>query len=195
MNQTKNPWARALAIAQAALQVPMLIYWVITYRTVELESYRLYVRDDGGFALRFDVTRLPRAILVYLPLILALVGVTVLSVLSLMRILRGKSDSRPTLILYGGIVALCGLMLYIFSLPMGIGDQGQYINRWPTSEFMVFRYPFDWEMPHDVWDTVSPFLLNLKYILSAMQIAISGTVCALSFPEIMRHRRNGAQSE
>lgn len=195
MNQTKNLWARALAIAQVALQIPMLIYWVITYHSIKIESHRLAVRDDGGFVLQFDITKLPRAILVYLPLILALVGVAVLSVLGMARILRGKGDLQSTLFMYGGIVVFCGLMLYIFSLPMGIGDQGQYINRWPTSEFMVFRYPFDWEMPHDAWDTVSPFLLRLKYILSAMQIAVSGTVCALSFPEIMRHRRNGAQSE
>ena len=171
-------YQKGLAIAAAALQVPMLALWWMVYNSVRMNVHVLDVLEDGGFTLAFDGSKVVGALLVYSPVILPLLACMVLSILGLVWVFKGKHGTGlASVLMYGGIVLACGLLAYGFSQPAAVGDAGQYINNMLLSEFMFYRYPLGIDVRYPVVD-IFPFLQAIKYVLLGALASVSGVLCA-----------------
>ena len=170
-------YQKGLAIAAAALQVPMLALWWMVYNSVKMNVHVLDVLEDGGFTLAFDGSKVVGALLVYSPVILPLIACMVLSILGLVWVFKGKHGTGlVSVLMYGGTVLACGLLAYGFSQPAAVVDAGQYINNLLLSEFMFYRYPFGIDVRYPVID-IFPFLQAIKYVLLGALVAVSGVLC------------------
>ena len=179
---------KALAVTVVALQIPMLALWWIVYNTAKITCYTLQITDGGGYTLVLDPSKLLCTFLIYAPLILALVACMVLSVGGLVRAFRGKlASGLATVLLYGGIVMACGLLVCVFSRTAlfhaygrfihGLFDGGTvYHSDLLLSEYMFYRYPFGLDIRYDLM-SIWPFMQSLKYILLGLQIAVGGALC------------------
>ena len=171
-------YQKGLAIAAAALQVPMLALWWMVYDSVRMNVHVLDVLEDGGFTLAFDGSKVVGALLVYSPVILPLIACMVLSILGLVWVVKEKHTAGlAPIFVYGGTVLACGLLAYDFSQPAAVGDAGQYINNLLLSEFMFYRYPFGIDIRYPVMG-IFPFLQSIKYVLLGALAAVSGVLCA-----------------
>lgn len=170
-------YQKGLAIAAAALQVPMLALWWMVYDSVRMNVHVLDVLEDGGFTLAFDGSKVVGALLVYSPVILPLIACMVLSILGLVWVFKGKHGTGlASVLMYGGTVLACGLLAYGFSQPAAVRDAGQYINNLLLSEFMFYRYPLGIDVRYPVID-IFPFLQAIKYVLLGALAAVSGVLC------------------
>ncbi len=179
---------RGLAVAAAALQVPMLALWMMVYNAVKADCHTLETNKDGGFILVFDASKVVGALLVYSPVILPLIACMVLSIVGLVWVLKGKHTAGlASVFLYGGMILACGLLAYGFSQPAAVVDAGQYINNLLLSEFMFYRYPFGMDIRYPVID-IFPLLQAVKYILTGALAAVSGILCVGGIVEYRKRR-------
>ena len=171
MGKTKQTWSRTLAIAMVILQIPMLMLWDIVYKTVYAASQSL-VNVDGVFRMEFGWDLFGKAILMYLPLVLALVVCLVLPIVGMIRILRGEGTSIPTVCLYAVTVVAAGYLCLAFAKPVIVeGYTGL-----TTQEYMFFRYFGGVEL--SIMD-IFPLLQSIKYVLLGLLMAGSGVLCGL----------------
>jgi hypothetical protein len=184
---------KGLAIAAVALQVPMLALWKIVYDSARITCHALTVMD-GGFVLKFDISRLLPTLLTYLPLILPLAACMVLSIWGLVRVLKGNGLTPATLCLYGGVAVACQILVFMFANTLLLGNFGQwtyhlfgidaiYVHSLLTCEFTFYRYPFGFEPSYsliDVWEYVS----LIKYVLLEGLAAVSAILCIGGIAEL-----------
>ena len=174
MKNTKQKWTRTLAIAMVALQIPLFMLWDITYNTVYAASQRL-VNVDGVFRMEFGWDLFGKAILMYLPVILALVICLVLPVVGMIRILRGKGTSIPTICFYAVTVVAAGYLCLAFTDSSFIG--GTSTPGMMLQEFMFFRYFAGMDLP--ISAEIFSRLQSIKYVFLGLLMAGSGVLCGL----------------
>ena len=174
MKNTKQKWTRTLAIAMVVWQLPLLMLWDITYNTVYAASQRL-VNLDGVFRMEFGWDLFGKAILMYLPVILALVICLVLPVVGMIRILRCKGTSIPTICFYAVTVVAAGYLCLAFTDSSFIG--GTSTPGMMLQEFMLFRYFAGMDLP--ISAEIFSRLQSIKYVLLGLLTAGSGVLCGL----------------
>ena len=174
MKNTKQKWTRTLAIAMVALQIPLFMLWDITYNTVYAASQRL-VNVDGVFRMEFGWDLFGKAILMYLPVILALVICLVLPVVGMIRILRCKGTSIPTICFYAVTVVAAGYLCLAFTNSSFIG--GTSTPGMMLQEFMLFRYFAGMDLP--ISAEIFSRLQSIKYVFLGLLMAGSGVLCGL----------------
>lgn len=174
MKNTKQKWTRTLAIAMVALQIPLFMLWDITYNTVYAASQRL-VNVDGVFRMEFGWDLFGKAILMYLPVILALVICLVLPVVGMIRILRCKGTSIPTICFYAVTVVAAGYLCLAFTDSSFIG--GTSTPGMMLQEFMLFRYFAGMDLP--ISAEIFSRLQSIKYVFLGLLMAGSGVLCGL----------------
>lgn len=174
MKNTKQKWTRTLAIAMVVWQLPLLMLWDITYNTVYAASQRL-VNLDGVFRMEFGWDLFGKAILMYLPVILALVICLVLPVVGMIRILRCKGTSIPTICFYAVTVVAAGYLCLAFTDSSFIG--GTSTPGMMLQEFMLFRYFAGMDLP--ISAEIFSRLQSIKYVLLGLLMAGSGVLCGL----------------
>ncbi len=170
---------KAFAIALVALQIPMLMLWKITCDAVKLACHELEIMPGGGYTLAFQEELLIGAIVAYLPLALSLLACFVLSVWSLILLIKRKG--------YVGIVGIslnavslvaCGFVLYAFAA---------HSYMFNLSEFMSFRYFMGSEL------NLTPIILfwqAIKYIFLGLHMAANAALCGLEIVELMLPKRS-----
>ena len=179
MKNTKQKWTRTLAIAMVALQIPLFMLWDITYNTVYVASQRL-VNVDGDLRIEFGWDLFGKAILMYLPVILALVICLVLPIVGMIRILRCKGTSIPTVHLYAVTVIAAGDLCLAFAKHVLVGAKhvlvGDHIGL-TTNEYVFFRYFAGMDLP--ISAEIFSRLQSIKYVLLGLLMAGSGVLCGL----------------
>ncbi len=172
---------KTLAIALVALQIPMLMLWKITYDAVKLACHELEIMPGGGYTLAFQEELLIGAIVAYLPLILSLLACFVLSVWSLILLIKRKG--------YVGIVGIslnavslvaCGFVLYAFATHSYISEGQEYL--FDLSEFMSFRYFMGSEL--DLCSML-PLWTAMKYIVLGLHLTGNAVLCGLGIAELV----------
>ena len=188
MKNTKQKWTRTLAIAMVALQIPLFMLWDITYNTVYGASQRL-VNVDGVLRMEFGWDLFGKAILMYLPVILALVISLVLPVAGMIRILRCKGTSIPTVCLYAVTVIAAGYLCLAFAKPVFVGG---HIGL-TTQEFVFFRYFGGMELP--ISAEIFSRLQSIKYVFLGLLMAGSGVLCGLGIAGLKGKKKESSVSE
>ncbi len=178
---------KALAIALAALQIPLLWLWKITYDAIELDSHVLDV-IDGSYCMVFKWEQFGSAILLYLPVILSLLVCLVLSVLGMIIILRKKSMGLTTVCFYAVTMVACGVLWYAFSRPYIIVGL-DHVNFFELCEFTLFRTLG--------LSSVDMFyrLQTIKFIFLGLHMAGSGALCALGIVDLVRRKKTPSATE
>ena len=190
MKNTKQKWTRTLAIAMVALQIPLFMLWDITYNTVYAASQRL-VNVDGVFRMEFGWDLFGKAILMYLPVILALVICLVLPVVGMIRILRCKGTSIPTICFYAVTVIAAGYLCLAFTDSSFIG--GTSTPGMMLQEFMLFRYFAGMDLP--ISAEIFSRLQSIKYVLLGLLMAGSGVLCGLGLAGLKGKKNESSVSD
>ena len=190
MKNTKQKWTRTLAIAMVALQIPLFMLWDITYNTVYAASQRL-VNVDGVFRMEFGWDLFGKAILMYLPVILALVICLVLPVVGMIRILRCKGTSIPTICFYAVTVIAAGYLCLAFTDSSFIG--GTSTPGMMLQEFMLFRYFAGMDLP--ISAEIFSRLQSIKYVLLGLLMAGSGVLCGLGIAGLKGKKKESSVSD
>ena len=178
MKDTMRKWMRTLAIAMVVLQIPLLMLWDIVYKTVYAASQRL-VKVEGDFRLEFGWDLWGKALLTYLPVILALVVCLVLPIVGMISILRNRRIGISAMCLYAVTVLAGGYLCLTFASFSFIG--GEFTPGMMLQEYMFFRYFAEMEL--SVID-IFPLLQTIKYILLGLLMAGSGALCGLGIAEL-----------
>ena len=190
MKNTKQKWTCTLAIAMVAWQIPLLMLWDITYNTVYAASQRL-VNVDGVFRMEFGRDLFGKAILMYLPVILALVICLALPVVGMIRILRCKGTSIPTICFYAVTVIAAGYLCLAFTDSSFIG--GTSTPGMMLQEFMLFRYFAGMDLP--ISAEVFSRLQSIKYVLLGLLMAGSGVLCGLGIAGLKGKKKESSVSD
>lgn len=170
--------AKALSIALVILQVPMLMLWKITYDAVKLACHRLEIMPSGGYTLELQRELLGEAIVTHLPVILSLLACFVLSILSLILVIKRKGDMGITGVCFNAVsLVACGFLLYAFAAHSYMFD---------LSEFMFFRYFMGSELNIT---KILPFWQAIKYVFLALHMVLSGGLCGLGIAEVVTQKK------
>jgi hypothetical protein len=173
---------KALAVAVAALQVPLLMLWKITYDALSMASQAIEQGEDGGYTAVFKADLFGSALLRYSPAILALLACVVLSIVGLVVVFKGKGSMNPaTICVYGVTVIACGVLILVFSCP-----NPNPVHSLRLSEFMFFRYFMGMELNITA---IFPLLQAIKYFLLGLCAAGSGILCGLGIADLSGRRK------
>ena len=174
---------KALAIAAVALQLPLLWLWMITYDAIRLAGYKLDVRPDGGyeFVLRSDL--LGKAILSYLPVIVALLVCLVSSVWGLILFAKRKGEMGILgVCLNAASLVACAVLAVAFSCSV-IPQGTEYMTGLRVWSFCRENLGLDCTLRQMnlLWGVV-------KYGVFGLYLAASGTLCGLGIADVVRSR-------
>ena len=183
MNTLTRKWTRALAITVAALQIPLLMLWKITVDCVKYSSQGLEI-TDRGYELVFQWDELGGAILIYLPVLLALAGCLILSVLGLISVFRKTRTAIPTVCIYAASLLAGGFLCLTFAWPAAVVGR-DHVYGIVLHEFIFFRYFGGL----DLHIGEHPWLESIKFIFLGLHIAGSGALCALGITDLARRRK------
>ena len=190
MKNRRQKWTCALAIAMVVWQLPLLMLWDITYNTVYAASQRL-VNVDGVFRMEFGWDLFGKAILMYLPVILALVICLVLPIVGMITILRKKRMEFPAVCLYAVTVVAAGYLCLAFTDSSFIG--GTSTPGMMLQEFMLFRYFAGMDLP--ISAEIFSLLQSIKYVLLGLLMAGSGALCGLGIAGLKGKKKESSVSE
>lgn len=179
MNTNLTKLKKALAIALAVLQIPMLVLWKITFDAVKLACHEIKILTGGGYMLEFQPEQLGKAILTYLPMMMALLVCLALSILSLMK--RKGSMGIVGICFAVAITIACGVLIYAFYRAPAVSWQMDGLR---LSEYMFFRYFMDSKL------NLKHILPFWKYILLGLQMVVSVTLSGLGIAELVSQKRS-----
>ncbi len=175
---------KALAITLTALQIPLLMLWKITVDCVKYSSCGLEITDQGEYDLVFQWEKLGVAILPYLPVLFALTGCLILSVLGLISVFRKTRMAIPTVCFYAVSFLAGGFLCLTFAWPAAVVGR-DHVYGFALQEFMFFRYFGGL----DIHIAEHPWLESIKFILLGLHIAVSGALCGLGIADLVRRRK------
>ena len=175
---------KILAITVAALQIPFIALWMITYDAIKLASHRLEVRSDGGYELVLRSDLLGKAILAYLPIVFLFLACLVLSVWGLILLLKRKGHmGRLGICLYGTSLVACGVLMVAFSFSV-IPQGSEYMNSLRVWMFCREYLNFDLTLRQ-----LNLILCVMKYGLFGLHIAASGVLCGQGIVDLVRRKK------
>ena len=180
---TTNKLQKALAITVAVLQIPLLMLWKITVDCVKYSSQGLEITDQG-YDLVFQWDKLGGAILIHLPVLLALAGCLILSVLGLISVFRKTRTVIPTVCFYAVSLLAGGFLCLTFAWPAAVVGR-DHVYGFVLQEFMFFRYFGGL----DLHIGEHPWLESIKFILLGLHIAESGVLCGLGIADLGRRKK------
>lgn len=181
---------KALAIATAALQIPMLMLWKIILDSLMGGSSLVQLKIDplGNrvYESVFKWELFWESFGIHLPVLLALTTCFVLSVLGLISILRKKRVTVPTICFYAVTFLACGFLCFAFARPAAIlgTDKGYMLM---TYELVFFRYFGGMELRFDI--SLFPLLRAIKFLLLGLCMAASGALCGLGIAESAQKKK------
>lgn len=182
-NFTTNKLQKALAITVAVLQIPLLMLWKITVDCVKYSSQGLEITDQG-YDLVFQWDKLGGAILIHLPVLLALSGCLILSVLGLISVFRKTRAAVPTVCFYALSFLAGGFLCLTFAWPAAVVGR-DHVYGFVLQEFMFFRYFGGL----DLHIGEHPWLESIKFIFLGLHIAGSGVLCGLGIADLVRRKK------
>ena len=181
---------KALAIAVAALQIPLLMLWKIILDSLMGGSSLVQLKIDplGNRVLEsvFKWELFWESFGIHLPILLALTACFVLSVLGLILVLRRKRVTVPTICFYAVTFLACGFLCFAFARPAAIlgTDKGYMLMPY---ELVFFRYFGGMELRFDI--SLFPLLRAIKFLLLGLCMAASGALCGLGIAEAVRKKK------
>ena len=181
---------KALAIAVAALQIPLLMLWKIILDSLRGGSSLGQIKVDplGNWVYEsvFKWELFWKSLGIHLPILLALTACLVLSVLGLISVLRKKRVRVPTICFYAVAFLACGFLCFAFSRPAAIlgMDKGYMLK---TYELVFFRYFGGMELRFDI--SLFPLLQAIKFLLLGLCMAASGVLCGLGIAEAVQKKK------
>ena len=180
---------KALAIAVAALQIPLLMLWKIILDSIRGGSSVVDLRVDplGNhvFELVFKWDLFWESFGIHLPILLALTACFVLSVLGLISVLRKKRVTVPAICFYAVTFLACGFLCFAFARPAAIlgADKGYMLM---TYELTFFRYFGGMELRFDI--SLFPLLRAIKYLLLGLHMVAGGVLCGLGIADKIKRQ-------
>ena len=181
---------KALAIAVAALQIPLLMLWKIILDSLMGGSSLVQLKVDplGNRVVEsvFKWELFWKSFGIHLPVLLALTACFVLPVLGLISILRRKRVTVLTICFYAVTFLACGFLCFAFARPAAIlgTDKGYMLM---TYELVFFRYFGGMELRFDI--SLFPLLRTIKFLLLGLCMAASGALCGLGIAEAARKKK------
>jgi hypothetical protein len=181
---------KALAIAVAALQIPLLMLWKIILDSLMGGSSLVQLKIDrlGNrvYESVFKWELFWKSFGIHLPVLLALTACFVLAVLGLISILRKKRVTVPTICFYAMTFLACGFLCFAFARPAAIlgTDKGYMLM---TYELVFFRYFGGMELRFDI--SLFPLLRAIKFLLLGLCMAASGALCGLGIAEAVQKKK------
>ena len=178
MNTAFTKMKKVLAITVVVWQIPMLMLWKLVYDLVKYACHEVIILNGGQLVLEFRPEQLGKAILSYLPMILALLICLFFSVLSLIWLLKRKDNLGITWICVHGIsLVACGVLICAF-----------VCSRDPEnlSEYLFFRYFMGSELN---LTQIIPFWEAIKYIFVGIHAVLSGALVSLGIIEFVNKKR------
>ena len=181
---------KALAIAVAALQIPLLMLWKIILDSLRGGSSLGQIKVDplGNWVYEsvFKWELFWKSLGIHLPVLLALTACFFLSVLGLISILRRKRVTVPTICFYAVTFLACGFLCFAFARPAAIlgTDKGYMLM---TYELVFFRYFGGMELRFDI--SLFPLLQAIKFLLLGLCMAASGALCGLGIAEAVQKKK------
>lgn len=179
---------KAMAVAVAALQIPLLMLWKITYDALSMASQAIEQGEDGGYTTVFKADLFGSALLRYSPVILALLACFALSIVGLVVIFKRKGSMNPAAIcVYGVTVIACGVLILAF-----VRSDTDPTHPLRLSEFMFFRYfmGMEWRITD-----IFPLLQIIKYFPLGLCAAGSGVLCGLGVADAACRRKTPPVAE
>ena len=181
---------KALAIAVAALQIPLLMLWAIIVNTLRLSCHRLEAstkpNGDIAYELVFKEEIFRSELPAFLPFFLALAACLVLSVVGLIAVLRKKRVTVTTACLYAVATLICGFLWFAFARPSAIVG---YLNS--TNLFLIeleyFQRIGGMGLPGT--DLLFSFVKSIKFLLLGLCLAASGALCGLGIAEAVQKKK------
>jgi hypothetical protein len=181
---------KALAIAVAALQIPLLMLWAIIVNTLRLSCHRLEAstkpNGDIAYELVFKEEIFRSELPTFLPFFLALAACLVLSVVGLIAVLRKKRVTVTTACLYAVATLICGFLWFAFARPSAIVG---YLNS--TNLFLIeleyFQRIGGMGLPGT--DLLFSFVKSIKFLLLGLCMAASGVLCGLGIAEAVQKKK------
>ena len=180
---------KALAIAVAALQIPLLMLWKIILDSLMGGSSLVQLKVDplGNRVVEsvFKWELFWKSFGIHLPILLALTACFVLSVLGLISILRRKRVTVPTICFYAVTLLACGFLGFALARPAAIlgMDKGYMLM---TYELVFFRYFGGMELRFDI--SLFPLLRAIKYLLLGLHMVAGGVLCGLGIADKIRRQ-------
>ena len=176
---------KIFAIIVAALQIPLLMLWKITFDAFKSSSSEIKYTPDGGFDLIFTWDKVASTLLSYGPIFLALTACLVLSVLGLIFILRKKHVTIPTVCFYAVTALSCGFLCLVFVAPAIIVGEAN-ADKLLLSEFMFYRYfgGMGWLAVGDIF----PLLETIKFFFLGLLSMGSEALCVLGIIDLLVQR-------
>ena len=181
---------KALAIATAALQIPLLMLWKIILDSLMGGSSLVQLKIDplGNRVLEsvFKWELFWKSFGIHLPVLLALTACFVLPVLGLISVLRRKRVTVSTICFYAVTFLACGFLCFAFARPAAIlgMDKGYMLM---TYELVFFRYFGGMELRFDI--SLFPLLRAIKFLLLGLCITASGVLCGLGIVEAVQKKK------
>lgn len=181
---------KALAIAVAALQIPLLMLWKIILDSLVGGSSLIQIKVDplGNRVVEsvFKWELFWESFGIHLPILLALTACFVLSVLGLISILRKKRVTVPTICFYAVTFLACGFLCFAFARTAAIlgMDKGYMLMPY---ELVFFRYFGGMELRFDI--SLFPLLRAIKFLLLGLCMAASGVLCGLGIAEAVLKKK------
>jgi hypothetical protein len=181
---------KALAIATAALQIPLLMLWKIILDSLMGGSSLVQLKIDplGNrvYESVFKWELFWKSFGIHLPVLLALTACFVLAVLGLISILRRKRVTVSTICFYAVTFLACGFLCFAFARPAAIlgTDKGYMLM---TYELVFFRYFGGMELRFDI--SLFPLLRAIKFLLLGLCMAASGALCGLGIAEAVQKKK------
>lgn len=177
--QRKFP--QVLAIIVAALQIPLVMLWIITVDAFKTSAGEIKYLENSGYDLVFTWDKFGSAILSYGPILLALTACLVLAVMGLIVILRKKHMTLLTVCFYAVTVLACGFLCLAFAAPSIIVGEGNAYTLM-LSEYVFYRYFGGMEL-HII--DIFPLLQIIKFFFLGLLMVGSGALCAFGFVDLM----------
>ena len=175
MNTTLTKTKKALTIALVALQIPMLMLWKIAYDSGKLACHEIEIISGGGYTLVFQKELLGKAILASIPFILPLLICFVLSILSLILLLKRKDNRGITRICFNAIsLVACGVLICFFAFSFDLQENN-------LGEYMFFRYFMGSEFN---LTQIIPFWKMIKYIIVGFHAVANGVLFCLGIARL-----------
>ncbi len=182
---------KVLTIIVAALQIPLLMLWIITLDAFKISSSEIQINEDSAYGLVFQWDKLGSTILSYGPILLALTACLVLSVLGLIYVLCKKHTTISTVCFYAATVLACGFLSLAFAAPtIIVGEANAHILM--LSEYMFYRYFGGMEL--NIID-IFPLLETIKFFFLGLLMVGSGALCVLEIADLVRQKATPAPTE
>ena len=181
---------KALAIAVAALQIPLLMLWKIILDSLMGGSSLVQIKVDPlgnrvvESVFKWELVR--KSLGIHLPILLALTACLVLSVPGLISVLRRKRVRVPTVCFYAVTFLACGFLCFALARPAAIlgMDKGYMLKSY---ELVFFRYFGGMELRFDI--SLFPLLQAIKFLLLGLCMAASGVLCGLGITEAVQKKK------